>query len=509
MITKIYSASVSGINSHIVTVEAIVKKERPSFTIVGMGDMAIRESRKRIVTALESSHCHLGDFQITVNLAPADIKKEGASFDFPIAIALLHAAGFLKIRNFSIEKSILIGELSFDGSLRPVKGILSIAIEASLKGFTHIFVPLENVNEASLIPQITVIGIASLEDFMAAATQKTWKQAKAPLAIQKEKKEVLDFSHIQGQAQAKRLLAIAAAGNHNIIFFGPPGSGKTMLAERLPSIMPPLTFEEMIETTRIYSVSNIAHNALVTERPFRAPHHGISLAGMIGGGTPPQPGEISLAHNGILFLDEFGEFRRSVIEGLRQPLESRFINLTRSQITIELPASFLLIAAMNPCPCGHFNDTRKPCVCSQLTLYNYWKKLSGPLLDRIDLQLFIGGVEINDITARSEISSEKLYEGVCKARDMQHRRSPTLRGNALIGVDQLTTYCPMTSTAEAILKEAFERFNLSMRSYHKIIRVSRTIADMEGENIIQEKHVKEAFLYRGLEQKINYLKNKK
>lgn len=506
MITKLYSSTLQGIISHPVTIEIKIHPAKSSkFFIVGMGDTAIQESRKRITAAIESSGYTIIEREIMVNLAPADLKKEGSVFDFPIAVGILNEMRMMRMPSQFLKETMFFGELSFDGSLQPIKGILSMTIDAKARGIKNMIVPLENFHEASLIPNINIVGIKSIIDFVSYLKDEEWKQS--PI----KEKEVLkssyrgDFSDIKGQVLAKRVCQIAAAGNHNMIMVGPPGSGKTMISERMRTIMPELTFDEIIEITRVYSINGLKEIGLVEERPFRTPHHGISQAGMVGGGSPPRPGEISLAHNGILFLDEFTEFKRSVIEGLRQPLESKTITVTRAQASVDLPASFLLIAAMNPCPCGHLGDNKKPCTCTHLNIYSYLKKISGPFLDRIDLQLFLQAVDISELANKNEETSESLRQKVIIAREVQKKRGII---NSLMGIKEIEQYCTMTQQAENILKFAFDKFQMSMRSYHKIIKISRTIADMEQAEIISEQHVKEALLYRGIDQKLTFLKSK-
>lgn len=511
MITKVFSSTVMGIESHLVTVETKISlTDKSRFHIVGMGDKAIQESKERIYAALESSSINLREHSINVNLAPADLRKNGSLFDFPIAVSLLKAINALSISPSFLENTLFVGELSFDGSLRSVHGILSMVIDAKKHKKTRVIVPLDNYQEASLIEGIEVVGIKSIGDFIRHLKDPRWKQE-----IPNFEEEVIenkhDFVEISGQRQAKRMFQIAAAGNHNVVLVGSPGSGKSMLAKCFPTILPPMTQKQTIETTRIYSASgHISGSNLLRSRPIRTPHHNVSQAGMVGGGSPPKPGEISLAHNGVLFLDELTEFKRSAIESLRQPMEDGIITIARAQSSITLPSRFILMAAMNPCPCGYSTDIKRSCNCSSLVKYTYLKKISGPFLDRIDLQMFIQTLELKEIRDKStDLSSAEILKTVKKARALQKKRYGTSElTNGELSPKEIEEHCKLTSDAQKILDFAFEKFQMSMRSYHKIIKVSRTIADLEESDFIEEKHIKEALMYRGIEQRLTQLKGR-
>ena len=534
MHAKIFSATTIGVNAQTVEVEVDLSFGLINFYIVGLPDTAIKESRRRIQTALKNSGVKLPQRKITVNLAPADLKKEGTLFDLPIAIAILQAISLLSLSPEFVQNTIFLGELSLDGNVRPIKGALAMAYDA----FNHlnkkrIIVPAENAKEAALISGLEVIGINNLVELIhylrgekeIQPTHSTWQahmkkqhapseqtpsEQTSPEQTSSEHQKLLDFSHVKGQRQAKRALQITAAGRHNILFIGSPGAGKTMLAQCLPSIMPPLTFNEVLETSKIYSITGKLNNrhSLIYHRPFRAPHHTISEAGLIGGGSYPQPGEVSLAHHGILFLDELTEFKRYTLEILRQPLENHSVSIARANQTITFPANFLLVAALNPCPCGFFGDKKRRCTCSAKDVQRYLQKLSGPLIDRIDLQIHIPSLEYESIKSETkEDCSAKLFDNVQRAIERQVERFGTQRYNSSMLPNEIEQFCILSATAESAIKQAFDRLKLSMRGYHKVLKVARTIADLENSAIIELPHIQEAVMYRSLEQTLEKMRS--
>ena len=494
-----------GLNAFPVTVEIECSEGVESFDIVGLADISVKESRERIRSAFRSSGMDFPEARVLVNLAPADVKKTGAVHDLAIAVAVLR---ILNISNNEyMQRSVFIGEVALSGEIRPVKGVLPMTIVAKENGMERIFVPLENLREASVVEGIACIGVGSLAELVYHLTGK----AEIVPAIPYKPERVnyfseLDFADVRGQMTAKHCLEVAAAGGHNVLMVGPPGSGKSMLAKRMPSILPAMTFEESIETTKIHSVAgHIDPNApLITVRPFRSPHHTVSTAGLAGGGSIPKPGEISLAHNGLLFLDEMAEFSRASLEILRQPLEDQQVTISRAFGTITYPSSFMLIGAMNPCPCGYFRHPTRKCICSHKQVVHYLNKISGPLLDRFDIHIEVAPVVFSDLS--SEIKDEPssaIRERVQRARDIQTERfkGTAITCNARITPDKLHEYCPMTDTAKETLGKVFDKLGLSGRAYDKLMKLARTVADMEGCEVIAENHVLQSVQYRSLDRK--------
>ena len=490
-----------------VTVEANVSSGIGMY-LVGLPDGAVKESQDRIRSAFANSDMRMTGKRLVVNLAPADVRKEGAAFDVPIAVAILAATEQIGVER--LNEYMLTGELSLDGAIKPVKGVLPITVAARRGGFRGVIVPMENVPEAAVVQGIEVIGVENLRQ-VAAFLDGKLEIAPAIHSVGDDAGDAADgiysedFSDVKGQGHVKRALEIAAAGGHNVIMIGAPGSGKTMLARRMPGIMPPMTLDEALETTKIHSVAGKlgAKKGLLTHRPFRAPHHLTSQVALIGGGSNPQPGEVSLAHNGILFLDELPEFGRSVLEVLRQPMEDKKIQVSRAKYSVEYPAGFTLVASMNPCPCGYYNHPTKECVCGGGVVFRYLNRISGPLMDRIDLHIEVTPVPLAEMSAASPgESSADIRRRVIAARRIQQERFAQCEGvhtNAMMNSKMLRTFCPLSREAAAMLSMAMERLNLSARAYDRIIKVARTIADLAAESDITTAHIAEAINYRSLD----------
>ncbi|MDG1348313.1 MAG: YifB family Mg chelatase-like AAA ATPase [Flavobacteriales bacterium] len=506
MLVKTYGSAVSGIHATTITIEVDVA-QGIKFFLVGLPDNAVKESEQRIRAALKNNGFRIPGKKITINMAPADIRKEGSAYDLPLAIGILAASQ--QIKADKVNDYLIMGELSLDGGLQPIKGALPIAVKAREEGFKGIILPKQNAREAAIVNNLDVLGV---DNILQVINFFDAKQIIVPTSIDTRAEflaglnnNIADFTDVKGQENIKRALEIAAAGGHNVIMIGPPGSGKTMLAKRMSGILPPLTLSEALETTKIHSVSGRLsdNDTLMTSRPFRSPHHTISDVALVGGGTNPQPGEISLAHNGVLFLDELPEFKRTVLEVMRQPLEDRVVTISRAKSSVDYPANFMLVSSMNPCPCGYYNHPDKDCLCPPGMVQKYLNKISGPLLDRIDLHVEVTPVSFDELASKAKgENSASIRKRVIEARELQgerYKENDGIHANAQMSTKQLQIYCKLNSESQQLLKMAMTKLDLSARAYDRILKVARTIADLEKSELITSEHIAEAIQYRSLD----------
>ncbi|MGM0443899.1 MAG: YifB family Mg chelatase-like AAA ATPase [Fibrobacterota bacterium] len=510
MLADIHSMALLGLDAFTVHIETDITEMLPGFTIVGLPDGAVRESRERVMSAVKNCGFEFPSRKVTVNMAPADIRKEGSAYDLPIALGLLIASGQIQVKR-SLRKSVIIGELSLDGRVKELKGILPVSLGAREKGFSELLLPHENAREASVAQGVAVRPVKTLLEavaYLEGDRDIPPRECRLESYFSRGRKEEQDFIDVKGQEHVKRALTVAAAGNHNLLMIGPPGSGKTMIARRIPSILPPLTLEESLETTKIHSVADKldSDNPILTRRPFRAPHHTISFAGLTGGGSYPRPGEISLSHNGVLFLDELPEFNKNVLENLRQPLEDKKVTISRSALSLTYPSGFMLVAAMNPCPCGYHGDSSHRCRCSPSQISRYISRISGPLMDRIDIHIEVPALSYDELSQKKgTCNSETMQESVTAAKEIQSHRFADLPGiysNSAMEPRQMREHCDLDKSCSTLLKKAIEKLGLSARAYDRIIKVSRTIADLEGAETISGSHISEAIQYRTLDRKM-------